>query len=79
MLSASSAGAAPSSSADAFAKVLDEDEDTGIKRYRYIRTGENHFSMAFTYAWLGATDMGAGRGFLQWMKKQAREARGEAG
>ena len=37
------------------AKVLDEDEDTGIKKYRYIRTGENHFSMAFTYAWLAAS------------------------
>jgi hypothetical protein len=36
------------------AKVLDEDEETGIKKYRYIRTGENHFSMAFTYAWLAA-------------------------
>ena len=61
------------------AKVLDEDEDTGVKRYRYIRTGENHFSMAFTYAWLGATDMGSDRGFLLWMKKRAREARGETG
>ena len=34
------------------AKVLDEDEETGVKKYRYIRTGENHFSMAFTYAWI---------------------------
>jgi hypothetical protein len=33
------------------AKVLDENENTGAKKYRYIRTGENHFSMAFTYAW----------------------------
>ena len=31
------------------AKVLDEDEETGIKKYRYIRTGTNHFSLAFTY------------------------------
>lgn len=37
------------------AKVLDEDEDTGAKRYRYIRTGPDHFSLAFTYAWMGAT------------------------
>jgi hypothetical protein len=36
------------------AKVLDEDEETGIKKYRYIRTGTNHFSMAFTYALLAA-------------------------
>lgn len=32
------------------AKVLDEDPDTGAQKYRYVRTGENHFSMAFTYA-----------------------------
>lgn len=32
------------------AKVLDEDEETGIKKYRYVRLGANHFSMAFTYA-----------------------------
>ncbi len=34
------------------AKQLDEDEETGARRYRYIRTGEDHFSLAFTYAWL---------------------------
>jgi hypothetical protein len=38
------------------AKVLDEDADTGTKKYRYIRTGENHFSLAFTYAWLAASN-----------------------
>ena len=32
------------------AKVLEEDPDTGAKKYRYIRTGEDHFSLAFTYA-----------------------------
>jgi hypothetical protein len=32
------------------AKQLEEDPDTGAKKYRYVRTGENHFSMAFTYA-----------------------------
>ena len=32
------------------AKVLDEDPDTGAQKYRYVRTGENHYSMAFTYA-----------------------------
>jgi hypothetical protein len=37
------------------AKILDEDSETGSKRYRYIKTGENHFSFAFTYAWLGAS------------------------
>lgn len=39
------------------AKVLDEDPETGIKKYRYIRTGENHFSMAFTYAVLAASNI----------------------
>ena len=37
------------------AKVLDEDPETGAKKYRYVRTGENHFSMAFTYAYLAST------------------------
>ena len=37
------------------AKVLDEDEETGAKRYRYVRVGgENHYSLAFTYAWMAA-------------------------
>ena len=38
------------------AKVLDEDGETGAKRYRYIRTGADHYSLAFTYdciAWSG--------------------------
>jgi len=38
------------------AKILDEGEETGVKKYRYIRTGANHFSMAFTYALLAARD-----------------------
>jgi hypothetical protein len=36
------------------AKVLEEDEETGAKRYRYIRTGADHFSLAFTYCWMAA-------------------------
>jgi len=32
------------------AKVLDENEETGLKKFRYIRKGANHYSMAFTYA-----------------------------
>ena len=39
------------------AKILDEDEETGIKKYRYVRTGTNHYSMAFTYAWLAISDI----------------------
>jgi hypothetical protein len=30
------------------AKILDENEETGAKKYRYIRSGEDHFSLAFT-------------------------------
>ena len=37
------------------AKILDEDEETGAQKYRYIRTGEDHFSLAFTYAWMAAS------------------------
>ncbi len=31
------------------AKQLHEDEDTGAQVYRYVKTGTNHFSLAFTY------------------------------
>ncbi len=43
------------------AKVLDEDEETGAKKYRYVRTGEDHFSLAFTYAWMAAERHGGPR------------------
>jgi hypothetical protein len=55
------------------AKVLDEDEDTGIKRYRYIKTGVNHFSLAFTYSWLASQMNSSWRSwmsYLQWMKER---------
>ncbi len=44
------------------AKILEEDEQTGAKRYKYIRTGPDHFSLAFTYAWLAATKLYTGPG-----------------
>jgi Phage terminase large subunit (GpA) len=34
------------------AKVLEEDEETGAKRFKYVRTGADHYSLAFTYAWM---------------------------
>ena len=36
------------------AKKLIEDEDTGSKTYKYIRTGTNHYSLAFTYDWIAS-------------------------
>jgi hypothetical protein len=39
------------------AKVLDEDEETGAKKYRYVRTGEDHFSLAFTYCLDGGGEL----------------------
>jgi hypothetical protein len=36
------------------AKVLDEDEETGAKKYRYLKTGTDHFSLAFTYGWMAS-------------------------
>ena len=38
------------------AKILDEDAETGAKKYRYVRVGEDHLSLAFTYAWMAACD-----------------------
>ena len=37
------------------AKILEEDGETGAQKYRYIRTGPDHFSLAFTYAWMAAS------------------------
>lgn len=59
------------------AKVLEEDEETGAKRYRYIRTQADHYSLAFTYAWLAATSYSGGRGFLQWIRQQQTEAKAD--
>jgi len=36
------------------AKILEENPETGAMKYRYVRTGEDHFSLAFTYAWMAA-------------------------
>ena len=44
------------------AKRLIEDEETGSQVYRYIRTGTDHFSLAFTYdciAWSNQTPAAA--------------------
>ena len=30
-------------------KQLVEDEETGARAYRYVKTGTNHYSFAFTY------------------------------
>jgi hypothetical protein len=38
------------------AKILEEDAETGAKKYRYVRTGEDHFSLAFTYAMLAVAE-----------------------
>ena len=36
-------------------KQLIEDEDTGAKSFRYVKTGTNHYSLAFTYDQIAAT------------------------
>jgi hypothetical protein len=54
------------------AKQLDEDPQTGAQKYRYIKTGENHFSFAFTYAWMATQDV---TGFRAWMRMFREEAR----
>ena len=55
------------------AKVLDEDEETGAKKYRYIRTGEDHFSLAFTYAWMATGRNACWRGLMNHYREQVRE------
>jgi hypothetical protein len=44
------------------AKRLVEDEETGSQVYRYVKTGTNHFSFAFTYDCIAWSDQAAGRG-----------------
>ena len=56
------------------AKVLDEDAETGVKKYRYIKTGTNHYSLAFTYAWLASGSSVGGRGLLRWARAEAKGA-----
>ena len=60
------------------ARILQEDEETGAKQYRYVRTGPDHFSLAFTYAWMAAMDWSGGRGLLEYMRRQVKKARGES-
>ena len=58
------------------AKILDEDEETGAKKYRYIRTGADHFSLAFTYAWMAAAaDAGLRAWFMSLGQRRERHTR----
>src|SRR3989442_8520207 len=52
------------------AKILDEDEETGAKKYRYIRTGADHFSLAFTYAWMAAAVDASLRAFFMSLRQR---------
>jgi hypothetical protein len=54
------------------AKVLDVDKETGIQKYRYVKTGTNHYSFAFTYAWMAVNACFGGRGFLRYLARSGR-------
>jgi len=56
------------------AKILDEDAETGAKKYRYIRTGADHFSLAFTYALMAVRDTAA---FLAWLHSLRNQKPGQ--
>ena len=58
------------------AKRLEEDQTTGVQQYRYLKTGVNHLSFAFTYAWLASQDLGGGRGLLLYYHRQAKLVKG---
>ena len=47
------------------AKVLDE--ETGLKKYRYVRKGEDNFGLAFHYACLATVKSGRAS-FREWAK-----------
>ncbi len=57
------------------AKKLEEDEQTGAQRYHYIKTGENHFSFAWTYALMAASCLPPGWGLYAYYRRVAREQR----
>jgi phage terminase large subunit GpA len=55
------------------ARILEEDPDTGAQSYKYIRTGEDHFSLAFSYAWMSASDESGAQGWLRFLRRQIEE------
>ena len=59
-------------------KVLDENEETGVKRFRYIPIGPNHYSLAFTYALMAATGSSGHRGLMEYYRQMAKKAQGES-
>ena len=61
------------------AKVLEEDAETGVKRFRYVRTGDDHFSLAFTYAWMAATKRVPHWGLFKYVERRARELKADSG
>jgi Phage terminase large subunit gpA, ATPase domain len=53
------------------AKKLIEDNETGAKSYRYVRTGTNHYSLAFTYDWLACEQ--ERRPYVAWFSSEIHE------
>ncbi len=49
------------------AKRLVEDEETGARSFRYVKTGTNHFSLAFTYDCIAATRFFLGDYTVHWL------------
>lgn len=54
------------------AKKLEEDPETGLRNYRYFKTGENHFSSAVTYAWIATQHRLPGQGVFDYYRNEAR-------
>ena len=48
------------------------------KKFRYIRTGPDHLSLAFTYALIAATDLSGHRGLIEYCRQLAKKAQGES-
>ena len=61
------------------AKTLIEDEETGVKKYKYVKTGVNHYSFAFTYALMAATSSNQYLGLLRYYRDRHREMRERQG
>jgi hypothetical protein len=64
------------------AKILDENKDTGAKKYRYIRTpagAADHFSLAFTYAWIAASNQTAAWAHIAYWRRQVKKMKQGSG
>jgi hypothetical protein len=58
------------------AKVLQEDQETGSREYRYRKLGEDHYRHSLNYLWLASTRVGIVESIEEWQRKRLYESLG---